>query len=172
MVRVERGARLDAQEAALDALLAALGIEAPPAPDARVEALAACAPGYAQYHRIGHKRQAAYRHLTGDRAATRTHYPAVLDALLTDDDPSSPRWLAQALAVAGGSRRLQQELLTALETGDPLRQVCALTAWRWADTPHPDLARHFRTARRAAAERATDPWVRGRLDESASTEGD
>ncbi|RPE35371.1 hypothetical protein [Kitasatospora cineracea] len=161
---MEQGARLDAQEAALDALLAALGTEVRTEPDPRVDALAARAPGYAQYHRIGHKRQAAYRRLAEDRAAVRAHYGAVLDALLADDDPSSPRWLAQVLAVGGGSRRLQQELVAALESGDPLRRVCAVGAWRWADAPHPDLARRFGTARRAAARAAADPWERGRLD--------
>lgn len=101
----ERAARLDAQEAALDALLAALdervGDDAAE-PDARVAALDARAPGYAQYHRIGHKRQAAYRRLAGDRAAARAHYAPVLAALLADDDLSSPCWLAQVLVVAGG----------------------------------------------------------------------
>ncbi|GAA2095020.1 hypothetical protein GCM10009759_22880 [Kitasatospora saccharophila] len=168
---MERDARMDAQEAALDALLAALGLEVRIEPDARVAALAARAAGYEQYHRIGHKRQAAYRHLAADRAAVRTHYRSVLDALLTDDDPSSPRWLAQVLAVAGGSRRLQQELVAALEDGEPLRQVCAVGAWRWADAPHGDLEQRFRAARREAARKAADPWVRERLVDSPGARG-
>ncbi|BAJ27819.1 MULTISPECIES: hypothetical protein [Kitasatospora] len=167
----ERAARLDAQEAALDALLAALdervGDDAAE-PDARVAALDARAPGYAQYHRIGHKRQAAYRRLAGDRAAARAHYAPVLAALLADDDLSSPCWLAQVLVVAGGRRRLQEELVAAVEGGEPLRQACAVGAWRWADAPYPDLAERFRAARVAAAERAADPWVHERLGDSRS----
>jgi len=166
---MERGERLDAQEAALDALLAVLGLEVRVEPDERVAALAARAPGYAQYHRIGHKRQTAYRHLAEDRAAARAHYGPVLDALLADDDPSSPRWLAQVLAVAGGSRRLQEELVTALEDGGPLRQACAVGAWRWADAPSEELERRFRAARREAARNAADPWVRERLAERPGT---
>ncbi|GLW70620.1 hypothetical protein Kpho02_29190 [Kitasatospora phosalacinea] len=163
-----RGARLDAQEAALDALLAALGIEVRIEPDERVAALAARAPGYAQYHRIGHKRQTAYRHLAEDRAAARAHYGPVLDALLADDDPSSPRWLAQVLLAAGGRRRLQEELLAAVQGGAPLRQACAVGAWRWADAPYGDLGERFRAARREAARHAADPWVHERLAGSGS----
>ncbi|MFJ5231786.1 hypothetical protein ACIQBJ_18055 [Kitasatospora sp. NPDC088391] len=98
---MERAARLDAQEAALDALLASLGTRVEPVEDARVARLDATAPGYAQYHRIGHKRQAAYRLLLVDRAAAHRDYPLVLDALLADDDLSSPRWFAQVLAGCG-----------------------------------------------------------------------
>ncbi|GLW52371.1 hypothetical protein [Kitasatospora phosalacinea] len=163
---MERGARLDAQEAALDALLAVLGVEVRTEPDERVAALDARAPGYAQYHRIGHKRQAAYRHLAEDRAAARTHYGPVLDALLADDDPSSPCWLAQVLVLAGGRRRLQEELVAAVEGGPPLRQACAVGAWRWADAPYGDLAERFRAARREAARHAADPWVHERLADS------
>ncbi|WP_033212987.1 hypothetical protein [Kitasatospora phosalacinea] len=164
---MERGERLDAQEAALDALLAALGVQVRIEPDERVAALAARAPGYEQYHRIGHKRQAAYRHLAGDRAAVRAHYGPVLEALLTDDDPSSPRWLAQVLVVAGGRRRLQEELVAAVEAGGPLRRACAAGAWRWADAPYEDLARRFRAACREGAQNAADPWVRERLADRA-----
>ncbi|QKW19094.1 hypothetical protein HUT16_08495 [Kitasatospora sp. NA04385] len=162
---MERGARLDAQEAALDALLAVLGLEVRTEPDERVAALAARAPGYEQYHRIGHKRQAAYRHLAADRAAARAHYGPVLAALLTDDDPSSPRWLAQVLLAAGGRRRLQEELVAAVEDGGPLRRACAVGAWRWADAPYGDLAERFRAAAGAAA----DPWVRERPADSPGT---
>ncbi|MEV4557515.1 hypothetical protein AB0K51_11025 [Kitasatospora sp. NPDC049285] len=160
---MEQQARLDAQEAALDALLAAVGAEFEPVEDARVARLDERAPGYAQYHRIGHKRQAAYRLLAADRAATDRHYPAVLDALLADDDPSSPRWLAQVLLAAGGRGRLQQALVEAVERGGPYRQACAVGAWRWADAPYGELGERFLAARREAAGRCADPWARERL---------
>ncbi|RKE18532.1 hypothetical protein [Streptomyces sp. TLI_171] len=160
---MEQGARLDAQEAALDALLAGLGVEVDVPADERVTRLAEHAPGYEQYHRIGHKRQAAYRLLLADRAVARAHYGPALEALLADDDPSSPRWLVQALLAAGGRRRLQEELVAAVEDGGPLRQVCAVGAWRWADAPYGDLADRFLVARREAARRSGDAWARDRL---------
>ncbi|KDN86206.1 hypothetical protein [Kitasatospora cheerisanensis] len=160
---MEQQARLDAQEAALDALLAALGTVVEVPQDDRVARLAERAPGYPQYHRIGHKRQAAYRRLEADRAAAHRAYPLVLAALLADDDPSSPRWLAQVLLVVGGRRRLQEELVAAVEGGDPLRQGCAVGAWRWAEAVDGPLAERFLTARRAAAGRCADPWARERL---------
>ncbi|MFD5565710.1 hypothetical protein [Kitasatospora griseola] len=162
---MEQHARLDAQEAALDALLEALDMSAEVPQDDRVARLAERAPGYAQYHRIGHKRQAAYRRLTADRAAAHHAYPLVLAALLTDDDPSSPRWFAQVLLTAGGRRRLQEELVAAVAADDPLRQVCAVGAWRWADAADGPLAERFPAARREAAARCVDPWARERLAE-------
>ncbi|WP_405013881.1 hypothetical protein [Kitasatospora sp. NBC_01539] len=126
--------RLDRQEHSLDALLAALGLTcAPPDDDPRVTALAARHPHYPQYHRIGHKRQTAYRALAADRALTRAHEREVLTALVHDDDPSSPRWLAAALVTAVGARRLQEHLLTVLATGTPYERACAAGAWHWAD---------------------------------------
>ncbi|MFF0392420.1 hypothetical protein ACFYS8_27545 [Kitasatospora sp. NPDC004615] len=161
---MEQHVRLDAQEAALDALLEALGeAVGDTSQDDRVARLDAQAPGYAQYHRIGHKRQAAYRRLSADRAAAHHCYPLVLAALLADDDPSSPRWLAQVLLTVGGRRRLQEELVAAVEGGDPLRQVCAVGAWRWADAGDGPVAERFLAVRREAAERCVDPWVRERL---------
>ncbi|MFD8480058.1 hypothetical protein [Kitasatospora sp. NPDC059673] len=161
---MERHLRLDVQEVALDALLEALGEAVDDtSQDDRVARLDAQAPGYAQYHRIGHKRQAAYRRLAADRAAAHRCYPLVLAALLTDDDPSSPRWLAQVLLTAGGWRRLQEELVAAMEGGDPLRQVCAVGAWRWADAVDGPVTERFLTARREAAVRCDDPWARERL---------
>ncbi|MFJ5924286.1 hypothetical protein ACIQF6_16970 [Kitasatospora sp. NPDC092948] len=160
---MEQPARLDAQEAALDALLETLGETVEIPQDDRVDRLAEHLPDYPQYHRIGHKRQAAYRRLTEDRAAAHGCYPQVLAALLADDDPSSPRWLAQVLLTAGGRRRLQEELVAAVEHGDPLRQACAVGAWRWADPMGGPLAERFLTVRREAAARCVDPWARGRL---------
>ncbi|MGW4381326.1 hypothetical protein [Kitasatospora sp. NPDC004531] len=160
---MERQARLDAQEAALDALVAALGVVVDVPSDERVARLDAQAPGYAQYHRIGHKRQAAYRRLTAEREAAHRLYPLVLDALLADDDPSSPRWLAQVLLTVGGRRRLQEELVAAVAGGDPLRQACAVGAWRWADAVDGPLAERFVAARREAAAGCTDAWARARL---------
>ncbi|MFD7642547.1 hypothetical protein ACFV4P_18020 [Kitasatospora sp. NPDC059795] len=160
---MEQHVRLDAQEAALDALLAALDVTVEASGDERVARLEARASGFAQYHRIGHKRQAAYRRLAADREAAHRLYPLVLDALLADDDASSPRWLAQVLVSVGGRRRLQEELAAAVADGDPLRQVCAVGAWRWAEAVDGPLAERFLTARREAAERCTDPWVRVRL---------
>ncbi|MEV8093835.1 hypothetical protein [Kitasatospora sp. NPDC085879] len=130
--------RLDLQEQALDALLAELGLPFEEPDDPRVALLAARNPHYPQYHRIGHKRQTALRALTADRALTRAHEDAVYRALVHDDDPNSPRWLAGALVTAAGARRLQDRLLTTLATGTPHQRTCAAHAWRWADADPAD----------------------------------
>ena len=110
-------ARLGLQERALDALLADLGLPFDEPDDPRVARLAEHRPHYPQYHRIGHKRQTAHRALTADRGLARAHADAVYEALVHDDDPSSPRWLAGVLVTAIGARRLQERLLATLATG-------------------------------------------------------
>ncbi|WP_431677962.1 hypothetical protein [Kitasatospora sp. KL5] len=130
--------RLDLQERALDDLLAALGLPFEEPDDPRVARLAERHPHYPQYHRIGHKRQTAYRALAADRSLTRTHEDAVYRALVHDDDPSSPRWLAAVLVTATGARRLQDRLLTTLATGTSHERTCAARAWRWADADPAD----------------------------------
>ncbi|MFD9125431.1 hypothetical protein [Kitasatospora sp. NPDC059571] len=139
---MNRADGLDLQEARLDELLAALGLTCHTDDDPRVERLAATEPLYPQYHRIGHKRQTAYRALAADRALARDHADAVLAALLCDDDPSSPRWLAAVLLTAIGRRALQDRLLAALADGTPHQRECAANAWRWADTA-PDDPRYL-----------------------------
>ncbi|MFG2821442.1 hypothetical protein ACGFX4_18685 [Kitasatospora sp. NPDC048365] len=124
-----------AQEAALDALLAALGLEHHEQPDERVARLDAQAPGYARHHRIGHKRQTAYRALEADRALTARHADLVVQALAADDDPTSPSWLTRALLAAIGHRRTMEALLTLLEHGTPHQRTCAAAAWHWARPP-------------------------------------
>lgn len=139
--------RLDLQEHALDALLAELGLTWDEPGDPRAAALAERHPHYPQYHRIGHKRQYAYRALAADRALTRAHEDAVHRALVHDDDPSSPRWLAAALVAAVGARRLQERLLDTLATGTPYERGCAAGAWRWADADPADPRRLSAIAR-------------------------
>ncbi|WP_030262356.1 hypothetical protein [Streptomyces sp. NRRL B-24484] len=129
---------LDLQERALDALLAELGLPFEEPDDPRVARLAERHPDYPQYHRIGHKRQTAYRALTADRGLARAHADAVHRALVHDDDPSSPRWLAAVLVSAIGARGLQERLLTTLATGTPHQRRCAAHAWRWADADPAD----------------------------------
>ncbi|GAA4844147.1 hypothetical protein [Kitasatospora terrestris] len=129
---MERDERLSAQEAALDALLGALGLRYEEQPDERVARLDARAPGYAQYHRIGHKRQTAYRALEADRRLTADHADLVVRALLADDDPTSPSWLTRALLDALGRRRTVDALTTAAAHGTPYQQSCAARALHWA----------------------------------------
>ncbi|GAA2748604.1 hypothetical protein GCM10010440_49650 [Kitasatospora cinereorecta] len=183
----ERGERLAEQEAALDALLADLGVTYDAEPDERVARLAARAPGYERYHRIGHKRQLALRTLDGDRATTARHADAVLRALLADDDPSSPNWLTGVLVPAIGRRQVQRALVAAVEHGTPYAQGCAVGVWHWAQAPlryaseearragRPtassraerealaDVAADFAAACRRALADCPDPWVRERL---------
>ncbi|MFC9324117.1 hypothetical protein [Kitasatospora sp. NPDC057015] len=128
--------RLAGQEQALDELLDALGLPwQEEQADERVALLAERQPHYPRYHRIGHKRQLAYRALEADRALAARHYERVLAALLRDDDPSSPRWLATALVAAVGRRRVLTDLVRAVEDGTPGERHCAAGAWRWAEPP-------------------------------------
>lgn len=118
--------RLDArdlaeQERCLDELLGAFGLLFDEPADPRVEALAAREPLYPQYHRIGHKRQLVIRALETDRHLVVAHYPAVLRAVVADQDVNSPRWLVAVLAGAVGRRRAEQDLRAAGATADVLR---------------------------------------------------
>jgi hypothetical protein len=155
---MDRAARLDLQEHSLDALLTVLGLSTLPEPDPRVDRLARLEPLYPQYHRIGHKRQAAYRALAADRA------------LVHDDDPNSPRWLTSVLLTAVGRRRLQERLLGTVADGTPYQRACAAGGWRWADPTPGDDAR-LRTACAAAAVDCIDPWARERLTAAARPDG-
>ncbi|MER5640680.1 hypothetical protein ABT095_27495 [Kitasatospora sp. NPDC002227] len=118
---------LDAQEAALDALLAAAGVAFEEEPDPRVERLAAAQPLYPQYHRIGHKRQAAVQALAGDRELASRCYPLALRALLADEDVNSPRHLVEALARTVGTRRLAADLAAVPEA----ERAAAARALHW-----------------------------------------
>jgi hypothetical protein len=167
---MDRAARLDLQEHSLDALLTVLGLSTVPEPDPRVDRLARLEPLYPQYHRIGHKRQAAYRALAADRALARSHADAVYAALVHDDDPNSPRWLTSVLLTAVGRRRLQERLLGTVADGTPYQRACAAGGWRWADPAPGDDAR-LRTACAAAAVDCIDPWARERLTAAARPDG-
>ncbi|MDH6127103.1 hypothetical protein [Kitasatospora sp. GP82] len=161
---MELGTRLARQEARLDELVRALGLEWTDPDDPRVAALGERQPHYPQYHRIGHKRQLAVRELTGKRAPVEQHYRLVVRALVADDDPSSPRWLAAVLVAAVGRRRVQESLLRAVEEGDPYQQVCAVGAWRWVQSPLDDASgERFAAARRDALTKCQDPWAREQL---------
>ncbi|WP_354639476.1 hypothetical protein [Kitasatospora camelliae] len=187
---MERAARLEWQEARLDGLLGALGAEVELVEDPRVARFAEREPLYPLYHRVGHKRQAAYRALGGervDRARVSEHYDLVLAALTADDDPSSPRWLAQSLVAAAGRRRVLESLLRTVELGTPYERGCAAGVWRWAEPPlrHAadgtptrtsvaeraslaELRTRFEAACRSAAADCPDPWARDRLRRAAA----
>ncbi|MEV4612967.1 hypothetical protein AB0K43_10225 [Kitasatospora sp. NPDC049258] len=149
--RMDLGERLDLQERSLDELLAGLELSCGEPGDERVERLAERQPHYRQYHRIGHKRQTAFQALSADRALAERHFEAAVRALLHDDDPSSPRWLAQALAAGAGRRRLLEALLRAAEQGTPYQRACAANAWRWAEPPLRYPSEQARRAGRATA---------------------
>ncbi|MFB7664654.1 hypothetical protein ACFC1R_12015 [Kitasatospora sp. NPDC056138] len=181
------GARLARQEGCLDELLEALGVVWTDPADPRVAAFAEREPHYPQYHRVGHKRQSAVQALTGNRPLVERHYTSVLRALVSDDDPSSPRWLAAVLVAAVGRRRVQESLVQAVEAGDPYQQVCAAGAWTWvqaplahaseqdlrAGRPTPaglaarealaDVRERYLSALRAARAACRDGWARGQL---------
>ncbi|MGK4583872.1 hypothetical protein [Kitasatospora sp. HPMI-4] len=184
---MELGERMARQEGCLDELLAALGVEWTEPDDPRVAAFAEREPHFPQYHRIGHKRQAAVQELSGRRAPVESHYELVVRALVSDDDRSSPRLLAAALMAAVGRRRVQESLVRAVEDGDPYQQVCATGAWPWvlspldyaseedfrAGRPTPrslaarealaDLAERFEAGLRQASASCPDTWAREQL---------
>jgi hypothetical protein len=167
---MDRAARLDLQEHSLDALLTVLGLGTATEPDPRVDRLARFEPLYPQYHRIGHKRQTAYRALAADRTLARRHADAVYAALVHDDDPSSPRWLTSVLLTAVGRRHLQERLLGTVADGTPYQRACAAGGWRWSD-PSPEAGTRFRGACAAAAVDCIDPWARERLTAAAHPDG-
>ncbi|BFV59936.1 hypothetical protein KCMC57_up50400 [Kitasatospora sp. CMC57] len=111
------------QERCLDELLGALGLAWDEPADPRVEALAARQPLYPQYHRIGHKRQLAYRTLDGERRLVLGSYDAVVRAVVADRGTDSPRWLVSVLVSAVGRRRAEADLLAAGASADALRWV-------------------------------------------------
>ncbi|WP_104815509.1 hypothetical protein [Kitasatospora sp. MMS16-BH015] len=122
---------LDRQEAALDELLRVAGVVYTEEADPRVARLAEVQPLFPQYHRIGHKRQAAVRALTADRALAERCYAAALRALLADEDPNSPRHLVEALARTVGGRRLAVDLGALREGGSEAEREAAARALHW-----------------------------------------
>lgn len=132
---MDHAERLTLQEGCLDGLLEALGLEWTDPEDPRLARFAEREPLYPQYHRIGHKRQSAVQALTGNRPLVERHYERVLWALVHDDNPSSPRWLAGLLVSAVGRRRVQESLVRVIEEGTPYRQACAAAAWKWTEAP-------------------------------------
>jgi hypothetical protein len=163
MNTMDQGVRLGLQEDALDELLAVLGVAYEESEDPRVGRLAEREPLYPQYHRIGHKRQLAYRTLAADRRLVREHYEPAFRALIHDDDPSSPRWLAQVLLTGAGRVRLAEDLVRTVEQGTPYEQGCAVGAWRWAEAPA-GMQQRFREACRTVVATCADPWARELLE--------
>lgn len=160
---VDQGAGLSAQEAALDELLAVLGLTYEASEDPRVARFAKQQPLYPQFHRIGHKRQLAFRALTADRRLVRENYGPVLRALVHDDDLNSPRWFVQVLADGVGRQRVAEDLIRAVEQGSPYEQGCAVGAWRWVEAS-PGAEERFRDACRVARATCADPWALERLE--------
>ncbi|GAA0655570.1 hypothetical protein GCM10010193_02470 [Kitasatospora atroaurantiaca] len=132
---MDLGARLALQEGCLDELLEALGLEWADSADPRIAAFAERQPHFPQYHRIGHKRQLVVQHVTGNRPLVEQHYDQLVRALVHDEDPSSPRWLAAALVQAVGRRRVQESLVRVMEEGTPYQRACAAGAWNWVQAP-------------------------------------
>jgi hypothetical protein len=56
----------------------------------------------------------------------------VLDAIVHDGDVSFNRQLIEPMLEVIGRRAVQRHLITAIENGSPLQQVCAVRAWYWS----------------------------------------
>lgn len=84
----------------------------------------------------------------------------VLDAIAHDEDVSFNRQLIEPMLATIGRRAVQQHLITVVETGSPLQQVCAVRAWYWSQAVLGyDSSEALRTRRPTSESQAQDNEV-------------
>ncbi|MBM0226686.1 hypothetical protein [Micromonospora sp. ATA51] len=144
-------------ERRLDALLARLCPDwAPPAlPDEY-----AANPRFVAYNRLNAKRMQAAGRLREQPDYALSAADQVLDAIVHDEDVSFNRQLIEPMLATVGRRAVQQHLITVVETGSPLQQVCAVRAWYWSQAVMVyESSEPLRTGRPTGASRARDDEV-------------
>jgi hypothetical protein len=144
-------------EQRLDALLVELcpGWAAPEFPEEPGSSRA-----YLKYRQRSVKRSRLASLLREQPQAAIANAHQVLDAIVCDEDVSRNRQIIEPMLAAVGRRRVQEHLISVIESGSFLRRVCAVRAWYWSQAV---LVYHSVQAlqddRPTAASKATDDEV-------------
>jgi hypothetical protein len=115
---------------------------------------------YLAYERINVKRSRLASLLREQPKVAIANADRVLDAIVCDEDVSSNRQLIEPMVAAVGRRRVQEHLISVIESGSFPRRVCAVRAWYWSQAMliyH--SARALRDRHPTAASKATDDEV-------------